>query len=180
MSLNKYCLILLIFMINLEIGLSKQELNLTNINIYGNWQIIKVYLTLNRKLDKEDINYLKKFKNNKIEINKNGIRSKFKELVCNSKIILDTLNCRYIKIVDNDEDSQIAPGQELVESNVIGKTFYKLLKYKLKKINLDRILVVNTNCKCDFGEFTTKICIISKNRIGIFYGAELYILNKTK
>lgn len=73
-----------------------------------------------------------------------------------------------------------APGQEIIEMNKVGETFIKLLdkNYSKDSYSKDSLIIVDTYCKESFGNFTVKICIVNKNRIGLFNGGELIILER--
>jgi hypothetical protein len=80
-----------------------------------------------------------------------------------------------LKIVDDRVDTSAPTSFPILNSSVVSRKLVNLLVSGYKK---DSLITINTGCKSDWGSSTFQICVASKNRIGIFSGADLIILTK--
>ncbi len=83
-------------------------------------------------------------------------------------------------IIKNISNSERAPGQEIIEHERVSEAFLGLLdrNYSSTALSKDSLLIFDTFCEASFGDFTLKICVVNKNRIGLFSGADLIILTR--
>jgi len=65
----------------------------------------------------------------------------------------------------------------MIDSNLVGRRFVHYLDKNYSKTIL---LLIDANCEQSYGNFTMKICIANKNKIGLFMGEELIILKRQK
>ena len=63
----------------------------------------------------------------------------------------------------------------MIDSNIVGKRFVQLLDKSYSKTSLT---LIDLGCKQSYGDVTMKLCIIDKNKIGLFSGADLLILER--
>ncbi|MDP4268226.1 MAG: hypothetical protein Q8880_12430 [Bacteroidota bacterium] len=52
--------------------------------------------------------------------------------------------------------------------------------YYQESNNKDYLIVIDIYCKQSWGDFTIKICFINKNKIGMYSGADILILERIK
>ena len=77
------------------------------------------------------------------------------------------------KIVPSNNTTITDDGSEMIDSNIVGSAFVKKFDGSYKASSL---LLINTNCKQGYGDYTMKICIANKNKIGLFTGGNFIIL----
>jgi len=77
-------------------------------------------------------------------------------------------------VADNDYTRQ-NQGAEMIDSNIVGKNF---VRYLDKNYTKPTLLLLDAGCTQSYGDFAMKICIANKNRIGLFMGEELIILER--
>ena len=113
----------------------------------------------------------------KITIDSIGIR------VENNSCSLDPCNYNFSKspkyyekrIVSDNNYTRREQGSEMIDSNIVGKRFVQYLDPHYSKSTL---LLLDAGCTQSYGDFTMKICIVSRRRIGLFLGEELIILQR--
>jgi hypothetical protein len=93
--------------------------------------------------------------------------------VCDSNLF----TCQFLekKIILSNGSNIYDDGSEMIDSNVIGTGFIKRLD---KNFSGPTLTLMDTNCKQGFGNYTLKICIVNKNKIGLYTGANLIILER--
>ena len=77
------------------------------------------------------------------------------------------------KVVPSNNTTITDDGSEMIDSNIVGSAFIKRFDNSYKDSSLS---MIDTNCKQGFGDYTMKICIANKNKIGLFTGANFIIL----
>ncbi len=77
------------------------------------------------------------------------------------------------KVINDNAYTLKEQGSEMVDSNIVGKKFVHLLDKKYSKSTLT---LIDAGCTQSYGNFTMKICIVNKNKIGLFMGEEMIIL----
>lgn len=81
----------------------------------------------------------------------------------------------YKNIIPNNEYTKDGDGSEMIDSNIVGTKFIKRLDKQYSKSTLT---LIDAGCKQEYGDFTLKICIVNKDKIGLFSGADLIILER--
>jgi hypothetical protein len=66
------------------------------------------------------------------------------------------------KIVKDNSLTENGDGQEMIDSNIVGKKFVRSIDHYYTKSTLT---LINTNCQEGYGNFTMKICIINKKKL---------------
>jgi len=79
------------------------------------------------------------------------------------------------KIIQDNDFTRKEQGSEMIDSNIVGRKF---VDYLDKKYTKPTLLLLDAGCTQSYGDFTMKICIVSKNKIGLFMGEELMILER--
>jgi hypothetical protein len=84
---------------------------------------------------------------------------------------------KYLKkiIIKDNEYTRKLEGSEMIDSNIVGERFIQLLD---KKYTKNILTLIDTGCFQDNGNFTLKICLINKNKIGLYSGVDLLILER--
>lgn len=81
------------------------------------------------------------------------------------------------KVVEDNDYTRESEGTEMIDSNIVGRHFVGLMDSMYNKPTLT---LLDTGCEEGYGDYTMKICIIDKNRIGLFCGWGLIILERVK
>lgn len=156
-------------------------------DIEGNWKVNNFISTLHsqeteyeKKLDLEDRKFCLKAL---VTIDTNSFKIKnvcgYEDCISN---FIKNPPYKKIPLVKDDSNKRQSPGQEIVENNQVGETFIHLLdeNYSINGLLKDSLIIIDTYCKESFGDFTVKVCIINNNKIGLFSGADLIILERIK
>ena len=80
-----------------------------------------------------------------------------------------------LPVINDTEDTKKYPGQEIIDNNVVGKTFLNLLD---KEYSSDSLSFIVSDCKVSWGDNTLRICLINKQKIALFSGGDLIILTR--
>lgn len=147
-------------------------------DLYGKWSVSD-WIILNitqqtpnekKEFEKQKKKCLKsKFTIDSVAIKNNCSECEF-SLCTNPFMYIEKIN--ELPIVEDTEDTKRYPGNEIEESNFIGKTFARLLD---KNYSGNKILVIKTNCKT-YSQSNIRIFIINKSKIGLYSGEDLIIL----
>lgn len=86
-------------------------------------------------------------------------------------------NPKYLekKIIQDNDYTKQEQGSEMIDSNVVGREF---VKYLDKHYSKPKLLLIDAGCTQSYGNFTMKICVANKNKIGLFMGEEMIILER--
>jgi len=66
---------------------------------------------------------------------------------------------------------------EAMDTSIISREFINMIDPKYSKNN---ITVIDTKCNCDWGNFTLKVYILSRNEIALYSSADITILERLK
>jgi hypothetical protein len=77
------------------------------------------------------------------------------------------------KIVPSNNTTITDDGSEMIDSNIVGSAFVEKFDSTYRASSLS---MINTNCKQGYGDYTMKICVANRNKIGLFTGADFIIL----
>ncbi len=152
-------------------------------DLYGKWKV-KDWLFFeevneNASDHKSRMNDYHRCLNAKVTIDSNGIKIQGGNNICYFDPCEYNFaeNPRFIqkKIVADDNYTKQEEGAEMIDSNIVGKGFVQLLDKQYCKPTLT---LLDAGCTQSYGNFTMKICIINKNKIGFFMGEELLILER--
>jgi hypothetical protein len=155
-------------------------------DLYGKWKVKDIlYLQMignetagdykdRMKIYHESLRAKIKISSNGIEVLTNVYKNNLLD-VCDSNLF----NNHFIhkKIVLSNDSTIRNDGSEMIDSNIVGNGFIKRLD---KDYWRPTLTLMDTNCKQGFGNYTMKICIVSRNKIGLFTGANLIILERSK
>ena len=150
--------------------------------LFGTWHVKNWLFFENfKETSDEHAERLKSYRKclkSKIIIDSNGIKtSEINSCDLDICQIDLTKNTKYLnkKIIPDNDYTIKGQGSEMIDSNIIGKGFVKYLDSNYSKSELQ---IIDAGCTQSYGNFTMKICIVSKNKIGLFLGEELIILDR--
>ena len=160
-------------------SLQAQSLN----SIFGDWEVEKNFILekvsgetaqeYNARIQKE-----KECTKAIFTIDVNGIRT--------TNTACDFFECdinllrpgyKTVEVVEDNEYTFDALGNEMVDSNIIGRRFTKLLD---KKYSKNTFSFFDTDCLIGYGNSTLKICIVNENRIGLYQDYSLIVLHRKR
>jgi hypothetical protein len=84
-------------------------------------------------------------------------------------------NPRFATVIKDNQYTLDVMGNSVVDSNVIGEKFAKMIKPKYSKKTMT---FYDTGCLVDYGSSILKIFIASKNRIALFQDYNLIVLER--
>lgn len=86
-------------------------------------------------------------------------------------------NPKYLekKIITDNDYTKYELGSEMIDSNIVGRKF---VEYLDKNYSESSLWLIDTGCLESYGVFSMKICIANKNKIGLFLGEEMIILER--
>jgi hypothetical protein len=82
-----------------------------------------------------------------------------------------------VKIVEDNEYTLEEMGDEMVDSDIVGRKFVWQLDSTYTKPTLS---FFDTKCSVDYGNSTLKICIISEDKIALYQGFNLIVLSRKR
>lgn len=149
--------------------------------LYGEWQVENNFILqhIGSETQKEYDERMKKQSDclkSTITIDGTGIKGKDRLcdfLGCEFKYLMPEYKA--VKIVEDNDFTRESLGEEMIDSNIVGKGFVSLLDSTYSQKNLS---FYDTKCSIDFGSSTLKIIIIDKNRIGLYQDYNLIKLRR--
>jgi hypothetical protein len=156
---------------------------LSDFNIIGKWKIKNWYFF--EKLNEtkgEHAERIRQYHNclkGYAQIDSNELRLSSNDCQlypCNKPFLMDG-HTELKRIVPDNKYTLMEKGSEMIDSNIVGRKFVDLLD---KKYSKKYLMLLNTECKQSYGNYTVKICLINKNIIGIFFGEELMVLQRRR
>jgi hypothetical protein len=162
-----------------------QSQDVTYQDFYGTWNV-KDLLYLQMIGNETSVDYKDRMAiyhrclKAKVKIDGNGIKvlsgaAQFELLdECDTNLFYKGILSK--RIVPSNNSSITNDGSEMIDSNIVGSGFIKRFDSTYRKSYLS---LIDTNCKQGFGDYTMKICIANKNKIGLFTGGNLIILERT-
>jgi|GEM_PF-2493560 len=152
--------------------------------LFGEWKIKQWFFFEKLNETKEEYNDRMKevteCLKNKVIINNSGIEiqgnSECGFAPCPTNLLIGP---QYFekKIIEDNEYTRREQGAEMIDSNVVGKKF---VSYLDKSYSKSTLVLLDAKCTQSYGDYTMKICLINKNRIGFFFGEELWVLDRIK
>jgi len=154
-------------------------------DLFGNWKV-KEWMFF-EKLNESPYEYKERMKDYRkclkaqVKIDTNGIHIKGVNFICYFESCDNNFATHPIylkkKIISDNVYTKEGQGSEMIDSNIVGKHFVYLLD---KKYSKPVLILIDAGCKQLYGNFTMKICVVNKNKIGLFMGEELIILERQR